>query len=216
MYTRNCTALTKAASHDDIIHVVHSSLRDQIAPEGHVLKSPFLEISDWKRLSLHPFSKRMINVTLQTTVTLMTCICCTLMDICIKPYQAYFYTASHDSDGVLWYHFGCLCVHLSVHLSYIRPYFCFRMITWVNFNGFSLNLVCALISWSSGLGLLMGRFCQVLTELSAHNTSVFSFLDNNLGKSQWIFTKLGMCINWYESWWNTACHCCKGEFDERF
>ena len=30
--------------------------------------------------------------------------------------------------------------------------------------------------------------------LSAHNTSVFYFQDNNLSKSQWIFTKFDMCI----------------------
>ena len=37
----------------------------------------------------------------------------------------------------------------------------------------------------------------LLTELSAHNTSVFYFQDNNLstGKSQWLFTKLDMCID---------------------
>ena len=38
------------------------------------------------------------------------------------------------------------------------PYFCFWMITWVNINGFSPNLVCALILWRSGLRLLMGKF----------------------------------------------------------
>ena len=30
--------------------------------------------------------------------------------------------------------------------------------TWVNINGFSQNLVCALILWRSDLGLLMGKF----------------------------------------------------------
>ena len=40
----------------------------------------------------------------------------------------------------------------------------------------------------------MGKFRQFLTNLSALNTSVFSFLDETFGKSQWIFTKLGMCI----------------------
>ena len=41
----------------------------------------------------------------------------------------------------------------------------------------------------------MGNFCQFLTELLAKETSIFSFQDNNLNKSQWIFTKLDMCIN---------------------
>ena len=40
----------------------------------------------------------------------------------------------------------------------------------------------------------MGKFCQFLTELSASNMSVFSFLDDNFSKYQWIFTKLGMCM----------------------
>ena len=36
-----------------------------------------------------------------------------------------------------------------------------------NIDGFSPNLVCALILCRSGLGLLMGKFRQCLTELSA-------------------------------------------------
>ena len=67
-------------------------------------------------------------------------------------------------------------VSLSVCLSYVRPsVFRFRMITCVNINGFSPNLVCALILWRSGLGLLMGKFRQFLTELSARDTPIFSF-----------------------------------------
>ena len=50
-----------------------------------------------------------------------------------------------------------------------HPYFSFRTITLVNINGFSPNLVCALMLWKSGLGLLIGKFRQFLTELSAHN-----------------------------------------------
>ena len=46
-------------------------------------------------------------------------------------------------------------------------------------NGFSPNLVCALILWRSGLRLFMGKFCQFLTELSAGDTSGFSFPDDN-------------------------------------
>ena len=47
--------------------------------------------------------------------------------------------------------------------------FRFQMKTLVNFNRFSPNLVCALILWRSGLGLLMGKFHQIFTELSAHD-----------------------------------------------
>ena len=52
----------------------------------------------------------------------------------------------------------------------------------VNISGFSPNLVCALIFWRSGLGLLMGKCCQFLTELSARDTPIFSFPDDNLSK----------------------------------
>ena len=38
-----------------------------------------------------------------------------------------------------------------------------RIITWVNINEFSPNLICALIFRTSGVGLQRGRFCQFLT-----------------------------------------------------
>ena len=41
----------------------------------------------------------------------------------------------------------------------------------------------------------MGKFRQFLTELSARDTPIFSFPDDNLSKHQLIFTKLGMCID---------------------
>ena len=58
---------------------------------------------------------------------------------------------------------------------------------------FHQTLVCALILWRSALGLLMGKFCEFLTELYARVTSVFSFLDDNFTKYQWLFTKL-VCV----------------------
>ena len=42
-------------------------------------------------------------------------------------------------------------------------------------NGFSPNLVCALILWRSGLGLLIGKFYQILMELSAIDMPIFLF-----------------------------------------
>ena len=45
----------------------------------------------------------------------------------------------------------------------------------------------------------MGKFRQFFTELSAQDTPIFSFPDN-LSKHQWIFTKLGMCIDVVEIW----------------
>ena len=41
----------------------------------------------------------------------------------------------------------------------------------------------------------MGKFRQILTELSVRDTPIFAFPDDNLSKHQWIFTKLGMCID---------------------
>ena len=41
----------------------------------------------------------------------------------------------------------------------------------------------------------MSKFRQCIMELSARDMSMFSFPDDNLSKPQWIFTKLGMCID---------------------
>ena len=59
----------------------------------------------------------------------------------------------------------------------------------------SPNSVCALILWRSGLGLLMGKFHQFVTELSACDTSLFSFLEDNFSIYQWSFNKFGVCID---------------------
>ena len=53
----------------------------------------------------------------------------------------------------------------------------------------------AVILWRSGLGLLMGKFSQFLTELSARERFIFSFPDASFSKYQWNFTKLGECMN---------------------
>ena len=62
------------------------------------------------------------------------------------------------------------------------PYFRFRTITWVNNKGFSPNLLYASTLRRSGLGSLMGKFRQIFTELSAWDTPIFSFPDDNLSK----------------------------------
>ena len=117
------------------------------------------------RLSVHPSVCRSIGRT------------------SVRPSVHPFYTPPHNSGRVLWFHVGRPCVHLSVRSSVVRPsIFRFRMITSVNINGFSPNSVCALILWRSGLGLLMGKFRQFLTELSARDTPIFSFPDNNFSK----------------------------------
>ena len=86
----------------------------------------------------------------------------------------------------------------------LRSYFHFRAITRVNVSGLSPNSLCALILWRSGLGLLMGKFRLFLTELYSCDMSVFSFPDNNFSKYQWIFTKLGVCFNFVETWFGIS------------
>ena len=68
----------------------------------------------------------------------------------------------------------------------------FQMMTRVNVNGFSTNMLYALILWRSGLGLLMGKFVNFWQGLFPCHTSVFSFQDDNLSIFLWIFTKLYM------------------------
>ena len=50
----------------------------------------------------------------------------------------------------------------------------------------------------------MGKFRQILTDLSARDMPIFSYPDDNLSKRQWIFTKLGMCIDIVEIWFGFA------------
>ena len=46
----------------------------------------------------------------------------------------------------------------------------------------------------------MGEFRQLLTELSARDTPIFSFTDENVSKFQGILTKLGTCIDMKDIW----------------
>ena len=71
-------------------------------------------------------------------------------------HRLFYYTPPHNSGGVLWFHVGRPWVRPSV--------FRFRMITWVNINGFSPNLVCALILWRSGLGFFVNFWRSYLPE----------------------------------------------------
>ena len=50
----------------------------------------------------------------------------------------------------------------------------------------------------------MGKFRQFFTELSARDMPIFSCPDDNLSKHQWIFTRLGMCIDIVEIWFRIA------------
>ena len=125
-------------------------------------------------------------------VSRWTSVCRSIRSSVVRPSISVF-----GSRMITWT--ACSVSHMSV-----CPYLFFQMITWVNINGFSPNLVCAWILWSSSLGLLMGKFRQILTALSAQDMLIFSFPDDNLSKRQWIFTKLGMCIDIVEIWFGIA------------
>ena len=62
-----------------------------------------------------------------------------------------------------------LLVHAAGPENLMIIFFC------LNINGFSPKLVCALIFWRSGLVLLMGKFHQFLTELSAYYTIMVGY-----------------------------------------
>ena len=50
-------------------------------------------------------------------------------------------------------------------------------------------------------GIANGQICQILTELSAQETHIFSFPDDNLSKCKGILTKLGTYIDikiWFQ------------------
>ena len=118
---------------------------------------------------------------------------CMIVPVCPNIYDFLFPTTRQWRDVM----FSCWSsVSLSVHPSVIRTsVFLFLDDNFsIKTNGFSPNLVCALILCRSDLGLLMGKVYQFLTELSACDTSVFLFQDNNLCKSQWFFTKLDVWL----------------------
>ena len=95
----------------------------------------------------------------------------------------------------------CIPSHMIVVGYYVFPFkgsfIClsaigFRSLTWIVFDGFYSNFVYTFISGVSGFGLLMGKFRQCLTELSASHTSVFSFQDD---------LNIDICQTWYVHWY---------------
>ena len=51
--------------------------------------------------------------------------------------------------------------------------FSFQDDNFSKYQWISPNLVCALILWRPGLGLLMGKFCQFLTVICPLHVSIF-------------------------------------------
>ena len=126
----------------------------------------------------------------------------------------YYYMPPHDSSGVIWFHVGRPCVCPSVHPSVVRPS------VGISFPDDNLSKhqwiftklgVCIYIV-ELCLGLLMGKFHQILTELPARDTHIFPFPDDNLSKCQGILTKLGTCIDMKEIWFGIA----KGQISSMF
>ena len=79
----------------------------------------------------------------------------------------------------------------------VRLYFRFRMITWVNVNGFSPNLVCALILWRSGLGSLMGKFSSNFDRVIFPHTIVAGY-----------YRFMFLCTIEVYFFWRTHIHVC--------
>ena len=92
---------------------------------------------------------------------------CQNLDLCVKnlTHKGTLYWCRHRSTCIH------LSGHLSIHLSYVHPYYHFWMINWVTINRFWPNLVCALILWRSGLGLLLGKFRSFLTVICPPHNS---------------------------------------------
>ena len=61
-------------------------------------------------------------------------------------------------------------------------------------NGFSRKLGMCIDIMEICFGISNGQISSIFDRVISHNTSVFYFQDNNLSKSQWIFTKFDMCI----------------------
>ena len=101
-----------------------------------------------------------------------------------------------------------LVIHVPVCLSHVHPCFRFRTITWIHisllffFNQTCyMHWYCASLVWDSQWANFV-MFWHI--KLPSHHIFVYSFSDNNVSKYQWIFTKLGICIDIVEIWFGIA------------
>ena len=93
----------------------------------------------------------------------------TAADDLFRFFLKHFYTPPHDSGGVLWFHVGRPCVYRPpVHQSYVRPFVCisFPDDNLILFNRMCIDIVEICFGIANG---------QILTELSARDTPIFSF-----------------------------------------
>ena len=105
----------------------------------------------------------------------------TKLGVCIDIVENWFGIADGQILSLHWYCGGLVwdcrwANYINFWLSdlpVICPYFHFRLITLININGFSPNLVCALILWRPGLGLLIGKFRQFMTVFCLWHIPIF-------------------------------------------
>ena len=93
----------------------------------------------------------------------------TKLGMCIDSIEIWFEIASGQTSS-----------NFDSYLPETCPYFRFRTMTCVNVKVFLTNLVHALLLRRTGLGLLMGKFCQCMTELSAHDTIMAGYYNYNI------------------------------------
>ena len=88
---------------------------------------------------------------------------------------------------------------LSVRISFLDDNFCEHQQIFTKL-GMCIDIV------EIWFGIANGKFRQILTELSARDTPIFSFSfpNDNMSKRQWICTKLDICIDIVEIWFGIA------------
>ena len=95
----------------------------------------------------------------------------TKLGICIDIVEIWFWIANGQISSIFD---GVICPR-QAHIFVSR-------LTSVNNKEFSPNLLYALTLRRSALRVLMGKVRQIFTELSARDTPIFSFPDDNLSK----------------------------------
>ena len=121
----------------------------------------------------------------------------------------HFYTVPCNSGRVLWFHVGCSCVCLSVPLLYVRPsvrlYFHFRMITWVNINGFFTKLSICINIVEIRFGIANVQISSVSDrDIRPRHFSNFRFWTIISVSIEGFSQGLGMCIDIMRIWFGIA------------
>ena len=95
-----------------------------------------------------------------------------------------------------------LAVHVSVRLSSVRIFTSDNNVSKCQWIFTKLGVCIDIVDiW---FGIVNVQILSIFDELSARDTSVFSFPDDNFSKCQWIFTKFGVCIDIVQTWFGVA------------